>query len=212
MRHAGPILLLAAGLVAGCAEMREPAPASRVPAGLGVPAADPVPAMVAETAATFGDAGRSLAGQPAATARGVGQLELVSEQLRQDPRWAPLPASVGAELRVARLEWRSALGIRSGAEPEAVARSLGRAALALAANDTHGAAAALDPAIFEPGGVPNVARLAAPGPLPQSAIATRVAREEVARLASLRLGGMAGALDPNAGALGLSVAPGLANW
>lgn len=209
MHRAGPVFLLAVGLLAGCAEMRTPPPVSRVSAGLGVASADPVPAMVEETAATFADAGRSLAGRPAATARGVGQLELVAAELRRDPRWAPLPTAVQTELRTARLEWRSALGIRSGAEPEAVAAALGRAALALSANDTRGAAAALDPAVFEPGGVPTVARLTAPGPLPQSAIASRVARDEMARLASLRLGGPAAALDPDAGSLGLSVAPGL---
>jgi hypothetical protein len=105
-------------------------------------------------------------------------------------------------MRTARLEWRSALGIRSGAEPEAVAAALGRANLALQGRDTSAAAAALAPAIFEPGGRPTLARLTAPGPLPQSQIASTVARDETARLAQMRLGGPTGALDPNAGLLG----------
>ena len=128
-------------------------------------------------------------------------MELLGAEFRRDPRWAPLPTAVETEIRTARLEWRSALGIRSGAAPDAVAAALGRATLALRAEDVPAASAALDPALFEPGGNVTVARLASPGPLPQSRIASAVARDEVARLAQLRIGGTVGALDPNAGFL-----------
>ncbi|HEV7267053.1 MAG TPA: hypothetical protein VGN83_19385 [Falsiroseomonas sp.] len=194
--------LLLAALLGGCAEMREPPTLSRVPPGLGVESADPVPAMASETAAALAGAGRGLAGNPAATARAFGQLELVAAEFRRDPRWAPLPTAVETELRTARLEWRAALGIRSGASPGAVATALGRAALALQGRDTGAAAAALDPALFEPGGPVTLARLTAPGPLPQSMIAGTLARDESARLGELRLGGPTGALDPHAGLLG----------
>lgn len=195
--------LLPALLLAGCAEMQAPPPMARVPPGLGVAAADPVPAMLEDAAAALADGGRSLAGRPAATARAIGRLELVAAEFRRDPRWAPLSTAASTELRSAWLEWRDALGIRSGAAPEAVAAALGRAALALDAGDTRAAAAALDPALFEPGGPVAVARLAAPGPLPQSRIASAAAREEVQRLARLQLSGPTGALDPNAGLLRL---------
>jgi hypothetical protein len=199
-------LLLGAGLLAGCAEMRTPVATSRIPAGLGVVAADPLPTMAAEAAAAFADGGRSLAGRPEVTARAVGQGEILGAELRRDPRWAALPTAVGSELRTARLEWRAALGIRAGAAPEAVGAALGRAAIALAAGDTRGGAAALDPALFEPGGTPNLARLAAPGPLPTARSAAGLAEREMARLARQRGGGLSNALDPDAGLVGLGQA------
>ncbi len=134
-----PVVVLAA-LLGACAEIRTPAPASRVPAGLGVMAGDPLPAIAADAAAAFGDAGRSLAGRPAATARAVGQGEFLAAELRRDARWAGLSTAVETELRTARIEWRAALGIRAGAAPDAVAAALGRAGVALANNDTRGAA------------------------------------------------------------------------
>ena len=121
MRRAVLTSLFVAGLLGACAEMREPPPLSRVPMGLGVAAADPVPAMVNEAAVALADAGRSLAGNPAATARAIGRLEFADAEFRRDPRWAPLPTAVRTELRTARLEWRSALGIRAGAAPEGTA-------------------------------------------------------------------------------------------
>jgi hypothetical protein len=204
MTRPASALLLALALLAGCAEMQTPSPLSRIPQGLGVVAADPLPAIVAEAAAAFADAGRSLAGQPAATARATGQMELLAADLRRDPRWAALPTAVETELRTARLEWRAALGIRAGATPEAVAAALGRATIALRANDTRSAAAALDPALFEPGGTPTLARLTAPGPLPQSRSASALAQSEMARMARQRGGGLSNALDPDAGLVGLN--------
>ena len=199
-------LLLGAGLLAGCAEMREPAALTRIPPGLGVVAADPLPAMAAEAAASFADGGRSLAGRPGATARAVGQGEILGAELRRDPRWAGLPTVIESELRTARLEWRAALGIRVGAAPDAVGAALGRAAIALAEGDTRGGAAALDPALFEPGGAVTLARLAAPGPLPTARSATALLDREIMRLARQRGGGLSNALDPDAGLVGLGQA------
>ena len=196
-----PVLLLA--LLAACAEMRTPAPASRIPPGLGVVAGDPLPAIATEAAAALADAGATLAGRPAATARAIGQMEMLAVELRADPRWAPLPTAVGAELRVAWLEWRAALGIRAGAPAGAVAAALGRAAIALGANDARAAAASLDPALFEPGGSVTLARLAAPGPLPASRSASGLAQAEMARLTRQRGGGLSNALDPDSGLVGL---------
>lgn len=209
MRRRALTSLLAAGLFGACAEMRTPPPLSRVPPGLGVASGDPVPAMVEAAALALGDGGRSLAGNPAATARAIGRLEFADAEFRRDPRWAPLPTAVATELRTARLEWRSALGIRAGAAPETAAAALGRAAVALDAGETRTAAAALDPALFEPGGPVTLARLTAPGPLPQSRIASGAAREEVVRLAQLQIAGPTGALDPNAGLLGYTAPPSL---
>jgi hypothetical protein len=189
---------LAVLLVAACAEMREPPAASRVPPGLRVVAADPLPAVANEAAAALADGGRAIQGSPAAVARAIGQMELLLAEFRRDPRWAPIGTVTTTELRTARLEWRSALGIRDGAEPEAVAAALGRTSIALLASDTRSAGAALDPSMFDPGAAVTLARLVAPGPLPQSAIASSLARQEVDRVQRMRLGGPIGALDPNA--------------
>lgn len=207
-RTGAALVLLIAALLGACAEMRTPPPASRIPPGLGVVAADPVPVMAAEAASGFANGGTGLAGRPGATARAVGQIEFVAQDFARDPRWSPLPTAVGTELRTARLEWRAALGIRAGAAPDAVAAALGRTAIALGANDTRAAIAALDAALFEPGGAPNLARLAAPGPLPQSAIASRVARDASAAMRSGQLAGPAAGLDPDAGRAMMPGGPG----
>jgi hypothetical protein len=201
------VLLLAAGLM-GCAEMREAPPASRIPPGLGVVAADPVPALAADAAAALRDGGASLAGRPGTTARAIGQLEFISAEFARDPRWAPVPTAATAQLRTGWLEWRSALGIRSGASGEAAATALGRAAIALGNNDTRAAAAALDPAVFDPGGAPNLARLAAPGPLPETAIAARLVAQATAAARARALSGPMGALDPDAGRVVMPGGPG----
>jgi len=191
-------LLLCLLSLAACAEMRAPPAATRIPPGLGVVAADPMPAIMDEAAGALAGDGRGLAGRPGTTARAIGQAELIAAEIRRDPRWAPMPSAVEAELRAARAEWRNALGIRAGAAPEAVSAALGRAAVALGANDTPRASAALDPTLFEPGGNVTLARLAAPGPLPQTAFAARAARDEAGRLQALQLSGPAAALDPDA--------------
>ncbi|WP_137180455.1 hypothetical protein [Roseomonas sp. AR75] len=195
-RRSLPGLLLLA--LPGCAEMRQQPELARVPPGLGVVAADPVPAMVAEAAAALSSAGASLNGHPAETARALGQMEFVIEAFRRNPRWSPISIGTITELRTARTEWREAIGIDAAADGAAVAEALGRASLSLRESSTQGAAAALAPALFQPGGAPTVARLAAPGPLPQSRIASAMARDDVQRMQRLQIGGVTGALDPNA--------------
>lgn len=187
--------------LAGCAELRGPAPATRIPAALVAGSADPVRLAVDQAAEAFADAGRSLNNQPARTARAVAQVELLGVEFARDPRWAALPGGVRFELRAARTELRAALGTRANADPDAVVRALAGVLVALERADTAAAAAALDAALFEPGGNVTLARLAQPGSLPQTRNATSLVREEVEALSRSRLGGIAGGLDPNAGAL-----------
>ncbi|HZF77747.1 MAG TPA: hypothetical protein VE033_18155, partial [Acetobacteraceae bacterium] len=107
--------------------------------------------------------------------------------------------TAGFELRTARTELRAALGTRSGAAPDDVIRALVAAQSAISRNDRAAAAAALSPALFEPGGTVTLARLVAPGPLPQARLATTIAREGVERLEADRAGGLGAFLDPGAG-------------
>lgn len=189
-------LVLALG---ACAELRAPPPVARIPASLSTGGADPMRDVVADAASAYADSGRSLADDPAAMARAAAQLELMTVELARDLRWAPLPAGVGFELRGARVEIRSALGIRAGADPDEVVRALTAAHLALVRRDRAAAEASLRADLFEPGGARTLAYLARPGPLPQARIATALAREEVDRLASSRVWGLSGALDPQSG-------------
>jgi hypothetical protein len=179
--------------------MRTPAPAMRTPAVLAASSPDPVRDVVVEAAAAFEDSGRALANDPARLARAAAQVELMAVEFARDLRWAPLPAGVGFELRAARTELRAAIGIRAGADGEAVLRALVAAHVALLRGERAAAARALDPALFEPGGAGTLAYLARPGPLPQSRIATALARDEVERLARSQVWGLSGALDPQSG-------------
>jgi hypothetical protein len=182
--------------VAGCAELQAPRSAGRVPPVLAAGNPDPVRAAVPAAARAFADQGRSLARQPAAAARAAAQLELITDELARDQRWAPLPTNVGFELRSARSELRAALGTRPDAPPEAVVRALANAYAALSREDRAAAAAALSPELFNPGGAETLDRLSSPGPLPQAGIATALADQEVTRLERDRRWGQGLALDP----------------
>ncbi len=185
--------------VTGCAELRTPPPAARIPSALLPGSADPLRDAAGEAASLFADGGRSLAGNPARMARAAALLESLTAEMPRDARFAPIATSAGFELRAARVELRSALGIRANAEPEAASRALTAAHLALGRGDTGAAEAALTPALFEPGGRVTLARLVSPGPLPQARIATAQALEGVRRLEAERVGGLSGALDPGSG-------------
>jgi len=193
------LFALVALALTGCAELRQPPAATRIPAVLGAGSADPLRDAVGQAALAYADGGRSLNNDPAAMARAAAQVELLTAEFMRDLRWAPLPAGVVFELRGARVEGRAALGIRAGADPDAVVRALAAGHVALARGDRAAAEAALSPALFEPGGAGTLAFLSRPGPLPQGRIATSLARDEVDRLARSRVGGLTGALDPQAG-------------
>jgi len=179
----GAVLLAAAA----CAEMqRPPTPAI----GFGDGPADPVRGAVAAMAPAFADRASGLAGQPVATAEAAARLEYVTAAVTSDARYAALPPGLRRELLLARTEVRDALGLAPEVTSEAAAGALMAAARALRAGNAAAAAAALPSPEFRPGGSIAVARLADIGPLPQAAIASALAAEEVARL------------DPDAAGLG----------
>lgn len=183
--------LLAAFLLAGCAEMRSPPPAPV----FGTASVEPVREAAADAAQAFGE-GR-FAGAPARTARAAAQLEWLNHEIARDPRWASLPVSVGTNLRAARSEVRLALGIAPDANSEAAARALASAAGALDRQDIPAAAAALSPPLFRPGGNVTLARLTSPGDLPYARNATLEAQLAIDRMARTQGGGLAAAMDQN---------------
>ena len=171
-------LLLAA---AGCTELTQ-APPAPPPADLVAAAPDPTRAAIAATAAAFADRGTGLAGRPAAAAQAAAQLEFLAAEIPRNPRWAPMPEGIRRELLLARIEVRDALGIAENADPDRVVAALLAAARGLRAGDRAAAAAALPAPMFRPGGARSIARLNEIGPLPQTANATALAAQEVARL------------------------------
>jgi hypothetical protein len=168
-------------LLGACAELRQ-APPRPPPADLAAGTADPARAAVGATAAAFADRGAGLAGRPAEAAQALAQLEFLTAELSRNPRFAPLPESLRREFLLARAETRDALGIDEQAPPDAVVAALLAAARALRAGDRAAAARAMPAPPFRPGGARSVVRLGELGPLPQTALATGLAAQDVARL------------------------------
>jgi hypothetical protein len=170
--------LLAGG---GCAELRAP-PDRGLPLLLSLDPGDPLRGTVRAAASDFAEAGRALAGRPREAALAAARLEYLSATVPSDPRFAPIPASVGLALLTARAELRRALGTRTEAPPRPVIAALVEVARALGAGDPAAAAGALSPALFEPGGTATLQRLGELGPLPAAMLAAQQAASEVARL------------------------------
>ncbi|WP_165943213.1 hypothetical protein [Roseicella aquatilis] len=168
-------------LVTGCAEVRQPPPPPP-PVALAGGAADPIRASIDAIAPAFADQARGLARRPAEAAQAAAQLEYVTAAIPRVRTYAAFSEQTWRELVLARQELRDALGVADDAPGERVATALLAAATALRAGDAARAAAALPAPMFRPGGARSVARLGELGPLPQGAIATALARQELARL------------------------------
>jgi hypothetical protein len=172
--------LVALPLLAACAEMKRPPPPPRISFGDG--RADPVRVAINAMAPAFADRGRGLAGKPIEAAEASAQLEFVTNALARDQRYAPMPESLRQNLLLARNEVRDALGIAPDLSPDAAMAGLLSAAYSLRANDAVAAAEALPSPGFRPGGARSVERLGDIGPLPQAAIASALAMQEMGRL------------------------------
>ena len=187
MRWAGPALVVLL-LATGCAEVtRRPPPPP--PAGLVGTATDPTRAALEAAAVAFADRGIALAGRPAEAAQALAQLEYVAATLPHASRYAQVSDGIGRELALARSEARDALGVAETADSMTVVNALLAAAEALRAGNRAAAAEALPAPLFRPGGAGSVARLGELGPLPQTAIATDLAAQAVARVDALSIAG-----------------------
>ncbi len=165
-------LMLALPGLAACEELRTPA--TPPPAVLaGAPAAGaPLRAAVFATAAAFANQG----------ALAVARLEALQMEVADRRAWPALSPTIAIAMRTARDETRATLGIAQRAAGADVVRALSLVASRLRAGDRAGAAAALIPTLFEPGGEATLDRLAAPGPLPAAEQATAALAREVRRL------------------------------
>lgn len=138
-----PILLLAA-----CAE----------PGGDGG-FRDPVTLAALNAPASFGNLAR-FRDDPAAAARGVANLEFLTDAFQNDPRWAVQANPVlSVQLRQARAWVRQTLGIDPNAPSASVVAALREAADLVEANDVAAARRLLVPPVFTAGGAETLRRL-----------------------------------------------------
>ncbi len=178
MRPTLAVLALAA--LAACAPgtLPPPGPVARLPAEAAQGGTDPTRAAILTTSYWFAD--RASMANPATAARAVANLEYLTVNLPQDPRYVS-GALVPGQLLRARTELRSAIGIAPDADPQLVVDGLYVAARSLDARDRQGAVTALTAARFpDPAG--SVDRLSsmrqAPAAVEAAAAAMTIIRNE----------------------------------
>ena len=137
--------------------------------------ADPTRGAILAASFVFGQPG-SIAGDPAAGAEALAQLEFLAVQLATDQRWIGLNPTVQLLLLQGRDEARAAFGIPQAVPPQAAMDALYGAAAALRANERARAEALLGPLVGAPRVAPMLAQLAAFPLLPRAAFALAQAR------------------------------------
>lgn len=181
-------LLLALPLLAACSGPILTAPPGEwatLPRDAVVGAGDPTRSAVLSTSAVFGDR-TPAAGQPAAAARAIAQMEFLAVTLPTNDTFANASPTLLPQLATARREWRSALDIAPGTPPQAIIDSLYAAGRALDVGQRDAAAAALPPTIFRRGGGATLAQLASLPNLPNTAAAAATAQQALRTLTPTR--------------------------
>jgi hypothetical protein len=171
-------LALSVSLMAGCAELRAPRVVQPVPLELLPPNVEPVRAAARLAAGDFANQGVALAGNPAQTARAIARLEWLTAVLSTDQRYAALPPGVPMAMRAAAAETRLALGMVADTPAAVATADLAAIARALDA----GTEPPFPADVFPAGPTISLQRLTAPGPFPQSGIATGNAADAIADL------------------------------
>jgi hypothetical protein len=144
-------------------------PPSAQPPGAG----DPVRGAILASAYVFGQPS-SVAGNPAAAAEALGQLEYLAVEIPTGPTWRDFDPLVGPMLVDGRAEARAAMGLSPGLSAQSAVDALYATAAALRAGNRAGAEAALAPVAPNPGA--TLGRLAALPYLPRAAAATTAAQ------------------------------------
>ncbi|MCO6417708.1 hypothetical protein JYK14_16285 [Siccirubricoccus sp. KC 17139] len=181
MFRALPPLAAALLSLGACGVLPPPPPSAQLPYDATVGAGDPIRAAAATTSYSFSHQ-ETLAGQPAAAARALAQMEFLAADLPTNPRFPNMPPELPSQLAEARAEWRQALGVPRDLPPQPVIDSLYAAARALNAGQPAANAAATLPAnVFTQGGEATLTRLAALPPLPQTGVAATTSAEVLRR-------------------------------
>lgn len=169
-------LALSLGLGACAATPRETAV---LPEFTGFLSIDPVRYSIEQGAAMLSDP-RVLVARPWEVARLVQWLEFLAVELPAGPGWNVRLPMGSIAVPAARAEWRAAFGIAPNARAQEVIDSLSTLRNAYAARSIAGAADALRPPLFTPGGQGSLARLAELPSLPRTTRAMVDARQELA--------------------------------
>jgi hypothetical protein len=178
-RRAAGVTVLA--LLAGCGPL-PPVPTAELPgASGGAVLLDPARQAILHSAHAFASA-RPMAGRPWEAAQAISEVEFLAVELRYNSRWQAMSALVPIAFEQARPEWRAAVGIDPAATAQAVIDAMTRLRQAYGAQDTAGAAAALQPPLVTPGGADALARLSALPRLPRTGQAASMAEGELWRL------------------------------
>ncbi|WP_431282223.1 hypothetical protein ACQW02_22900 [Humitalea sp. 24SJ18S-53] len=120
---------------------------------------DPVTVAALNAPASFGNLSR-FRDDPASAARGVANLEFLTDTFQNNPIWAPQANPVlSVQLRQAQAHVRQTLGIAPGVPSATVIEALRTAASLLDANDLAGARRILSPPVFTAGGAETLRRL-----------------------------------------------------
>ncbi len=139
---------------------------------------DPTRGAILSSAYVFGQPG-TVAGNPAAAAEAIGQLEYLAVEIPTGPRWRDLDAIVTPMLAMGREEARQAMGVRPGVPAQSAVNAFYGASTSLRAGDRAAAEAALAPVAPQPGA--TLARLAALPYLPRAAAATSATQQAMNR-------------------------------
>lgn len=185
--HRSVLLLLLAASACGPLPPR-PDPVTLPQAALPQGAGDPTRGAIMTAAFVFGQPA-SVAGNPAAAAEALAQLEYLTVQLDTDQRWIELNPTTQILLREARAEARNAFGINQATPPQQALNGLYAASFALREGDRERAVAALAPLTGEAGVPAALARLEALPFLPKAAFATSYAQMGMTQMDSGRRGG-----------------------
>lgn len=151
-------------------------PTSAQPAGAG----DPTRGAILSSSFVFGQPG-SVAGNPAAVAEALGQLEYLAVELAVGPQWIDMDPLVVPMLAQGRAEARSAFGFNPTTSPQSAMDALFAAAAALRAGDPATARTALVPLTSADRAEATLQRLDALPPLPRAAAATARAQQSLMR-------------------------------
>jgi hypothetical protein len=170
------LLLLALG---ACAAPPPPQASVALPVNARIEGAgDPLRGAVLTSSYVFGQPA-SVAGNPAAAAEALAQLEYLTTELASGPRAVDFDALVVPMLAQGRAEARAAFGFSPAAPPQAAVNALYNAAEALRVNDRARAGAALVPLTGPDRVEATLDRLAALPYLPAAAAATARARNSM---------------------------------
>jgi len=168
-------VLLALPLLAGCVAL-PPGESAVLPRDAVIGAGDPARTAVLTTSSIFQERAPA-AGQPAAAARAIAQMEFLAVDLPQNNAFTNASPNLRYQLAQARSEWRGVLGIAPGASAQPVINALYAASRALEAGQPDAAAAALPPALFSRGGSATLAQLNALPRMPSTAVAAATAQQ-----------------------------------